>query len=518
MKWVLSLVVAVFSVTAYAQTTSSWGSASQAFWHDASNWSAGVPDISTVAMIASNGSCVVTGTAYASQVSISSSVTSTFVITNDATLFVSNRFASGRANMYALNNMGTLEFLAPTGNQFSLPGNANTIGEGVIIMKGSGTISQCHPTWNWVPYNRVVLATNGSVVTFGSSSQWFKGITVLGGSIGGIRISSFTESNTLSASAPSLAGSAHLSNDGGTTNTLSISNLTFSAGYSAVDVSGRFKAQDGMSLASPMILRLNSGSYLKFDGGSIPIPVMRISSTLIATNLSGIELNLQSQHSAAGWSQVFSGAVVRVSRAVFSAAAAFVAYDGSDVAIDSCVVSNSTSVGFNFGSTKLGTVDVAGAMNLTGAMGAGKVTVFSGSLTANANTLIAGDVSLHGGTFNGGGAAIYATNVVTHSAGVWNHGTGTVYLLGANSNLTNYYSLVPVGSVTLTNADISIAGTLTSQPGASVNAAGGTLTLSNPGLVDGNLQRATVTGNVLRLDGIADKSRGQLNAPRQGRR
>ena len=138
-----------------------------------------------------------------------------------------------------------------------------------------------------------------------------------------------------------------------------------------------------------------------------------------------------------------------------------------------------------------------------------------GTVNFAANTVTLGALT-NVGSLLMSNSAIYATNIT--STGTVTPGTSTLYLLGGTSNLTNYYSLVPVGSCTLTGAAITVTGTLTSQSGASLNAAGGTLTLSNPGLVDGNLQSATVTGNVLRVNGIADKSSGQLNTPRMGRR
>jgi hypothetical protein len=150
------------------------------------------------------------------------------------------------------------------------------------------------------------------------------------------------------------------------------------------------------------------------------------------------------------------------------------------------------------------------------------ITVSSMVVTAQStwtrgNTITVGTLSASGGTFIATNGSVYAKTIIARGGAI-SAGASTIYLLGGTSNLTNYYSLVPVGAVTLTGAVIRVTGTLTSQSGASLNAAGGTLTLSNPGLVDGNLQSATVTGNVLRVDGIADKSSGQLNTPRMGRR
>jgi hypothetical protein len=123
--------------------------------------------------------------------------------------------------------------------------------------------------------------------------------------------------------------------------------------------------------------------------------------------------------------------------------------------------------------------------------------------------------NLSGVAVQGSNSSIYALNAFSPAS--FTPQSSVVYATGTTT-ATNYYSLVPVGSCTLTGAAITVSGTLTSQSGALLNAAGGTLTLSNPGLIDGNLQRATVTGNVLRVDGIADKASGQLNTPRQGRR
>ena len=133
----------------------------------------------------------------------------------------------------------------------------------------------------------------------------------------------------------------------------------------------------------------------------------------------------------------------------------------------------------------------------------------NGSLDCGGNTLTAGSITNAAtGSLITSNSSIYATNIV--STGTVDAGTSTIYLLGGTSNLTNYHSLVPVGSTTLTNAAISIAGTLSSQQGASLNAAGGTLTLSNAGTIDGQLRNATVTGAVLQVN-QADSSSGSYN-------
>lgn len=90
-------------------------------------------------------------------------------------------------------------------------------------------------------------------------------------------------------------------------------------------------------------------------------------------------------------------------------------------------------------------------------------------------------------------SSIYATNMF--SAGSITPGTSTIYLQGGTSSITNYYSLVPVGSCALTGAAISVTGTLAGQVGASIDAAGGTLTLSNNGLLQGPAYNTAVATN-----------------------
>jgi hypothetical protein len=175
----------------------------------------------------------------------------------------------------------------------------------------------------------------------------------------------------------------------------------------------------------------------------------------------------------------------------------------------------SSAAAHNLRVTQQDLVLVASNCQLTAELSVRDLTT-DGAMALNGNTVSVGLFSIRSGSMVASNSSIYATNLV--STGTVTPGTSAIYLLGGTSNLTNYYSLVPVGSCTLTGAAITVSGTLTSQSGASLNAAGGTLTLSNPGLVNGNLQRATVTGNVLRVDGIADQSSGQLNTPRQGRR
>jgi hypothetical protein len=97
-------------------------------------------------------------------------------------------------------------------------------------------------------------------------------------------------------------------------------------------------------------------------------------------------------------------------------------------------------------------------------------------------------------------------------------GTSTIYLQNGYSNLTNYFSLVPVGYCTFTNASISITGTLAGQLGSTLDALGGTITLSIPGTIPlGAAYNVMVNGKPLFvLYGSQTNSTGVLTRPFRG--
>lgn len=106
---------------------------------------------------------------------------------------------------------------------------------------------------------------------------------------------------------------------------------------------------------------------------------------------------------------------------------------------------------------------------------------FSNSMTVKLNgfSLNATSLTQTSGVFVASNSTVTATTI-RQTGGTYSNMTSTV-LVSQSSNLTNYWSLAPAGTVTLTNAAISVSGTLAGQAGSSINL--GTLTLSNPGFV-----------------------------------
>jgi hypothetical protein len=108
------------------------------------------------------------------------------------------------------------------------------------------------------------------------------------------------------------------------------------------------------------------------------------------------------------------------------------------------------------------------------------------------------------------------------NSGVVSQQTSTVSLLAGDNIISNVPGLFNAvkytdGTARITT-NLAVTGTLEFQSGANLDAGGNIIGLGNPGTVGGNLQSGTITGNVLRVDGIADQSSGQLNTPRMGRR
>jgi hypothetical protein len=108
------------------------------------------------------------------------------------------------------------------------------------------------------------------------------------------------------------------------------------------------------------------------------------------------------------------------------------------------------------------------------------------------------------------------------NSGVVSQQTSTVSLLGGDNLVSNVPTLFNAVKYTAGTArittNLAVTGTMEFQSGANLDAGGSVVGLANPATVGGNLQSGTITGNVLRVDGIADKASGQLNTPRQGRR
>lgn len=129
--------------------------------------------------------------------------------------------------------------------------------------------------------------------------------------------------------------------------------------------------------------------------------------------------------------------------------------------------------------------------------GTGCVLSVTNATTSLAASLSADSLSIStGGTLNTAGFSVStgtisnrnvlvgsnSTLVVSNaiSSGRFSNMTSSIQV-SQSSDLTNYWSCVPAGTVTLTNAAISVSGTLAGQAGSSINL--GTLTLSNPGFV-----------------------------------
>ena len=108
------------------------------------------------------------------------------------------------------------------------------------------------------------------------------------------------------------------------------------------------------------------------------------------------------------------------------------------------------------------------------------------------------------------------------NSGVVSQQTSTVSLLAGDNIISNVPRLFNAVKYTAGTArittNLAVTGTLEFQSGANLDAGGSVVGLANPSTIGGNLQSGTITGNVLRVDGIADKSSGQLNTPRMGRR
>jgi hypothetical protein len=108
------------------------------------------------------------------------------------------------------------------------------------------------------------------------------------------------------------------------------------------------------------------------------------------------------------------------------------------------------------------------------------------------------------------------------NSGVVSQQTSTVSLLAGDNIISNVPTLFTAVKYTAGTArittNLAVDGTLEFQSGANLDGTGNIIGLANPSTIGGNLQSGTITGNVLRVDGIADQSSGQLNTPRQGRR
>ena len=167
-----------------------------------------------------------------------------------------------------------------------------------------------------------------------------------------------------------------------------------------------------------------------------------------------------------------------------------------------------------------GSLSVVWSNNVTlaGAFAAASVTV-QGSNNITPFTLTTGTLAQNG-FVNASNATWFVGSIISTAPFV--PGSSTVSLLGGDNIISNVPTLFNAVKYTTGTArittNLAVTGTLEFQSGANLDAGGSVVGLANPSTIGGNLQSGTITGNVLRVDGIADKSSGQLNTPRQGRR
>lgn len=178
---------------------------------------------------------------------------------------------------------------------------------------------------------------------------------------------------------------------------------------------------------------------------------------------------------------------------------------GSNSSTTNCTLKTSSTSTLTVGAatfdavTANGTLTLGGALTTSACTNNAKMAVANYSVTATTlyttNTIVASN------------STITATTI-TQSGGTFSNMTSTVRLAGS-SNLTNYYNLASIGAVTLTNAPISITGTLYSEASANrINGNGGTIDLRTASTFLGTLANVTTTNkllNVNKADGVTGK-------------
>jgi hypothetical protein len=187
-----------------------------------------------------------------------------------------------------------------------------------------------------------------------------------------------------------------------------------------------------------------------------------------------------------------------------------------------------SSIGFSNATVNIPYWTTFDAIDIGGAAGA--------TLTAALTT--AGTLTVAAAQMRGFGMSVTADRLVNSAVvqgsnstffvrdwiqtGSFTQGTSTVSLLAGDNIISNVPTLFNAVKYTTGTArittNLAVTGTLEFQSGANLDGTGNIIGLANPATVGGNLQSGTITGNVLRVDGIADKASGQLNTPRQGRR
>jgi len=191
---------------------------------------------------------------------------------------------------------------------------------------------------------------------------------------------------------------------------------------------------------------------------------------------------------------------------------------------------STTGSTITFGASGTGGIDIPqtlatvivsnGNANLRQALAAGSVEIApTWNLRGDGFSLTADRVTVRG-FLVGSNGTVFAGSLF--NSGVVSQQTSTVSLLAGDnvvSNVPAFYNLVKyiAGTARLVSNTV-VEGTLEFQAGANLDGTGSSLVLSNAGVVGGNAQRVTVSGDVLRVDGVADGVSGRANYQRQGRR
>ena len=114
------------------------------------------------------------------------------------------------------------------------------------------------------------------------------------------------------------------------------------------------------------------------------------------------------------------------------------------------------------------------------------------------------------GTFIASNSTITCTNFINAGGTVIGY-TNSTLIWSGNCNLTNLWNLQPNSpTASMTNAVVTVSGTIVGATAASLDMRGGTLVLSNAGVIYGTLSNATVTGKPLTA-GSTRNAGGKVN-------
>lgn len=498
MRTLFFCLLALLTLPALAQSTTSWKGSASSYWSNSANWTNGIPNSGKAAVI---GDASYTGP-YSPTVSSSSSCAG-LTIQGGLTLTVSkNLSVAGSVSIAALSTLKQgKSTLTVSGNWTNNGTYTYTANQTSTILTGSAAVLSGNST----AFRKLTINAN-AVVTANAALTYAAGLSLSGTLVPASTVQVGTSGNTLTVTS---------------TGTLKVTAATFATNYAGTVTLNGGSTVEYNSSGAQTIAAL-AYSTLRISGGGTRTPAANLTSLNTSSTgygniyLDGGILDLKAftanrPSSGGGTFSLANGTKLMLNGSAnfptnFTTYAlgytSTVEYYGAAQTVSAQTYGNLTLSGS--GATALpGTAfTVSNALSLSGSVAA----------TANANVTVSNGTTLASGTSLSSGIYTLALSGGLTNSGTLNGGSGTVSLGGAGSTVSgagtyNFYNLTVVASgisIASTASAISVAGNLATTGSGVLTYASGTVTMTGSG--------KTISGSNISLNNLTVSAAGSITA------